>query len=181
MKKMLMALVAAAAIMFTTSSSFAQGAVVPYENMVSILSAYHGLPEPEYWSRLDVNHTREMLTKMVDDQKLHTIVRARAMLALQYFRTDDTVNLIAGKAKGDSIAYMRSTAYEALVNSEGEKALKLVGEGLKDSDTMVRMSAIRSLKKIGGPEAKSMLEGNLKEESNPAVKSVMQRSLDQMK
>ncbi|MBI5815837.1 MAG: HEAT repeat domain-containing protein [Nitrospinae bacterium] len=161
--------------------SFAGGAVVPYENMVSVLSGHHGAPGDEYWSKLDADHTREVLLKISGDEKVHTIVRARAVLALAHFRTEQTAAVITQKAKSDSLPYLRSAAFESLAKSEGENALKALSDGLKDSDVMVRISVARSIGKIGGAEAKKTLKGSLGSEKDSTAKSVMEKTVEQMR
>lgn len=163
------------------STSFAQEVVVPYENMVSVLSAHHGMPDSAYFARLKPDTAKETLMKIAGDETVFPVARARAMLALVYFRSDDAASLVADKAVNDKNPYMRSSAYEALGDMEGEKAVKTIGGGLKDSDVMVRLSAIRSLGKIGGAEAKQLIEDNLTAEKNPTAATVMKKSLERMR
>lgn len=164
-----------------TSTSFAQDVVVPYGDMVSVLSGRHGMPESDYFARLKPELARETLIKIAGDEKVFPVARARAMLALSYFKTGETASLVADKAVNDKNAYIRSSAYEALARMEGEKAIKTIGEGLKDADVMVRLSAIRSLGRIGGQEAKQMMEDNLPAEKNPTASAVMKKSLEQIR
>lgn len=163
------------------STSYAQDILVPYGDMVSILSGRHGMPESDYFARLKPDPARETLMKIAGDEGVFPVARARAMLALTYFKTADTAKLVADKAANDKNPYMRSSAYEALANMEGERAIKALGAGLKDSDVMVRLSAIRSLGKVGGPEAKKLIEDNAQEEKNPTAAAVMKKSLEQMR
>lgn len=163
------------------STSFAQDVVVPYENMVSVLSGHHGMPNSAYFARLKPDAARETLMKIAGDETVFPVARARAMLALAYFRSEDAAGMVADKAVNDKNPYMRSSAYEALGDMEGEKAVKTIGEGLKDADVMVRLSAIRSLGKIGGAEAKKLMEDNLPAEKNPTAAVVMKKSLEQMR
>ena len=163
------------------STSFAQDVVVPYENMVSVLSGHHGMPNSTYFARLKPDTARETLMRIAGDETVFPVARARAMLALANFRSDEAASMVAGKAANDPNPYMCSSAYEALGDMEGTSAVKTIGEGLKDSDVMVRLSAIRSLGKIGGQEAKKLMEDNLPAEKNPTASAVMKKSLEQMR
>jgi hypothetical protein len=179
MRHLLLALTAFFTVL--SSPSLAQDVVVPYENMVSVLSGFHGMPGKDYFDRLKPDAARETLMKIVGDEQVFPVARGRAMLALAYFKNDDALNLVTGKVMGDKNPYLRSSALEALTNMEGAKAVKTIGAGLKDSDVMVRLSAIRSLKKIGGDEARKLIEESLAEEKNPTAAVVMKNSLEQMR
>ncbi|MBI4666811.1 MAG: HEAT repeat domain-containing protein [Nitrospinae bacterium] len=178
-RNMAIAALAVLTLVFAPSVGRAQAGtvVVPYENMVSVLSAYHGMPGKDYWAKLNPEATRATLIGISNDEKLFPAVRARAMLALAYFKNDEAVSLVVKKSKGDLNPYIRATAIEALAALEGEKAVTSVGPGLEDVDVMVRISAIRALKKIGTPEAKKTLEGAMATEKNPTARSILQKSL----
>lgn len=163
------------------STSFAQDALVPYGDMVSVLLGRHGMPDSDYFARLKPDPARETLMKIAGDENVFPVARARAMLALSYFRNRETTRMVADKAANDKNPYMRSSAYEALGNMEGASAVKTIGEGLKDADVMVRLSAIRSLGRIGGQEAKKLIEDNMQVEKNPTAAAVMKRSLEQIR
>ena len=179
MKHVISALTALSLVFVSTS--FAQDVVVPYENMVSVLSGHHGMPDSAYFARLKPDTARETLMKIAGDETVFPVARARALLALAYFKTDAATSMVADKAANDTNPYMRSSAYEALGNMEGASAVKTIGAGLKDSDVMVRLSAIRSLGKIGGAEAKKLLEDNLPAEKNSTAAVVMKNSIEQMR
>lgn len=179
MKHLLLAM--AALLTFSSSPSSAQDIVVPYENMVSVLSGFHGMPGKDYFDRLKPDTARETLMKIAEDEQVFPVARGRAMLALSYFKNSDALNLVTGKAMYDKNPYLRSSALEALTNMDGANAIKTIGAGLKDSDVMVRLSAIRSLKKIGGDDARKLMEESLSEEKNPTASAVMKKSLEQMR
>jgi HEAT repeat protein len=167
--------------LFAAPVSFAQDVAVTYESMISVLSGRHGMPDSGYFAKLEPKSAHETLMKISGDEKVFPVARARAMLALAYFKSNEASRMVAGKAANDKNPYMRSSAYEALANIEGANAVKALGEGLKDTDVMVRLSAIRSLGKIGGPEAKKLIEDNMLVEKHPTASAVMQKSLEQMR
>lgn len=179
MKHLFSALIAFSLVFASTSS--AQDILVSYGDMVSVLSGRHGMPDSGYFIRLEPKSARETLMKIAGDENVFPVARARAMMALSYFKTGETVRMVAEKAVNDKNPYMRSSAYEALGNMEGESAVKILGEGLKDSDVMVRLSAIRSLGRIGGQEAKKLIEENAQVEKHPTASAVMKKSLEQMR
>jgi len=162
-------------------ASFAQDVVVAYDNLISVLSGRHGMPDSAYFARLEPKSATETLMKIAGDEKVFPVARARAMLALAYFKSGEAARMVADKAANDKNPYMRSSAYEALGNMEGANAVKAIGEGLKDDDVMVRLSAIRSLGRVGGPEAKKLIEDNMQVEKHPTASAVMQKSLEQMR
>ncbi len=175
-------MVAAVAVLIfmTPLRSFAGGVIVSYENLQSVLSGYHGMPEADYWNRLDPVSTRESLMRMANDPKVFTIVRARALQAMAYYSNDDVTELLDRKAKGDKVAYIRSAALQALATAKGDQAVNALGEALKDDDVMVRLTAIRSLQAINAPEARNMLMRSLETEKNKTARHVMNRALKQM-
>lgn len=179
MKHLFSALVAFSLVF--ASTSFAQDVLVPYDDMISILSGRHGMPENSYFAKLQPDAARETLMKIAVDEKVFPLARGRAMLALTYFRSGEASRLVADKAVNDKNPYMRSSAYEALANMEGATAVKTISEGLKDPDVMVRISAIRSLGMVGGQEAKKTIEDNIQVEKHPTVSAVMKKSLEQMR
>jgi hypothetical protein len=179
MKRLFSALMAFSLVF--ASASFAQDVVVAYDNLISVLSGRHGMPDSAYFARLEPKSATETLMKIAGDEKVFPVARGRAMLALANFRSTETATLVADKAANDKNPYIRSSAYEALGNMEGEKAVKTIGEGLKDTDVMVRLSAIRSLGRVGGPEARKLIEDNMQVEKSPTASAVMKKSLEQMR
>lgn len=163
------------------STSFAQGTQVPYDDMISILSGRHGMPESAYFARLEPKSATETLMKIAGDESVFPLARGRAMQALTYFKSSEASRMVADKAVNDKNPYMRASAYEALANIEGARAVKTISEGLKDTDVMVRISAIRSLGMVGGQEAKKTIEDNMQVEKHPTVSAVMKKSLEQMR
>ncbi|VAX26171.1 hypothetical protein MNBD_NITROSPINAE02-1693 [hydrothermal vent metagenome] len=180
MKKII--LVAVVALIFISpSGARAGGIVMEYQNLVAVLSGYHNIPEAQYWARLEPESTRASLIKMANDSEVFTVIRARALFALEYYKNDEVSRLIRDVAKSDSIPYMRSSAYGALVRSEGVRALDAFRDGLGDKDTMVRLSAARSLRQVGGARARAILERASLAEKNSTVKSVFEKSLKEMR
>ncbi len=180
MRKIILA--AVAVIMFINpSGARADGVVVEYQNLIAVLSGYHNIPDAEYWARLDPESTRASLVKMANDPEVFTVVRARALYALNYYKNGEVSQLIRDVAKGDSIPYMRSSAFGALAQSEGVKALDAFREGLGDKDVMVRLSAARSLRQVGGARARAILERASLAETNSTAKSVFEKNLKEMR
>ena len=171
-----------AAMLFTISGpALAQDVVVDHDNMVSVLSGYHGMPGADYWARLEPEQALETLMNIANDPAVFTVVRARALSALTHFKNEAVTNLLVDKARNDKVAYMRSAAYEAIAKAEGPAATASLAEALKDTDVMVRLTAVRSLRKIGTPEAKAALRTGIEIEKNPTARSVMTSTLEQMK
>lgn len=179
MKRLFYALMALSLVF--APASFAQDVVVSYGDMVSVLSGRHGMPDSDYFARLNPGPAKETLAKIAGDENVFPVARARAMLALANFRSVETAALVADKAANDKNPYIRSSAYEALGNMEGANAVKAIGEGLNDADVMVRLSAIRSLGRVGGPEARKLIEDNMQVEKSPTASAVMKKSLEQMR
>lgn len=180
MRNTLLAVIAAL-ILLSPSLGAAQDVVVPYENLVSVLSGYHGAPGPDYWERLEPESTKQNLMRIVEDPEVFTVVRARAMTALTYFDGEEVESLLTQKARTEKTGYMRAAAYEALAEAKGKGATRALGEALQDEDTIVRLTAVRSLRKIGGPEAKKVLREGMEREKNPTARSVMSKALEQMR
>lgn len=180
MKKIILA--AVAAIMFMNPSvSQADGVIVEYDNLIAVLSGYHEMPEADYWAGLEPESTRASLIKIANDLNVFTVIRARALYALTYFNNDEVSRFIRDKAKSDSIPYMRSSAFGALARSDGEKALDVFSDGLNDKEVMVRLSAARSLRRVGGDRARAILERAASTEKNSTAKSVFDKNLKAMR
>ncbi|VAX22962.1 hypothetical protein MNBD_NITROSPINAE01-791 [hydrothermal vent metagenome] len=167
-------------VLFAPAQSFAQNVVVSYEDLISSLSGYHETPDADYWNRLEPGSTKASLLRMVNDERVLTIVRARALTALAYYGSEDAINAIKTTATNNPSAFMRSAAYEALSMSRTKMAAPLIARGLDDADVMVRLSAVRSLRKIGTDEAVRALEKRLGAENNSTARSVISKTLKQM-
>ncbi|MGK7346302.1 MAG: HEAT repeat domain-containing protein [Candidatus Nitrospinota bacterium M3_3B_026] len=179
MKKTLAAAFAATLLMIS-GPAFAQGAVVSYEDLVSVLSGYHGAPDREYWAGLEPETARENLLRMIDDPEVFTVVRARAMTALTYFDGAEVERLLEGKMKTEKNPYLRASACEALVRAKGQRALQDLSEALSDEDVMVRLTAVRSLRKLGGPKAREIIREKMDSEKNDTARKVMMKTLEQI-
>lgn len=174
---------AAVFTLFSLALSGAAGAgglVISYDSLVSALSGYHEMPGEEYWDRLEPEGTRDMLMKMVDDQEVFTPVRARAMRALVYYSNGEVNRFLADRTGGQTTPYLRSSAYEALAVMKGPAAAPDLARGLEDGDIMVRLTAVRNLRKLATPEARKALEMRLGDERNPTARYVIEKSLEQM-
>lgn len=170
-------------VVFSLAASGAAGAgglVISYDSLVSALSGYHEMPDADYWARLEPAATRDMLMKMVDDQDVFTPVRARAMRALVYYSNGEVDRFLAARTGGETTPYLRSSAYEALAVMKGPDAAADLRRGLADSDIMVRLTAVRNLRKLGTAEARKALELRLSDERNPTARYVIEKSLEQM-
>lgn len=171
----------AATLLMLSGPAFAQGAVVSYEDLVSVLSGYHGAPDREYWAGLEPETARENLLRMIDDPEVFTVVRARAMTALTYFGGVEVERLLEKRMKTEKNPYLRASACEALVRAKGQRALPDLSEALSDEDVMVRLTAVRSLRKLGGPEAMEVIRQRVDGEKNDTARKVMMKTLEQMR
>ncbi len=180
MKKTCIAALAALTLMLPAAAP-AQDIVVSYDNLVSALSGYHGIPGADYWGRLDPDLTRAALIRMAGDPKVFTPMRARALRALTYFANDEVSDFLYAKAKNDSVAYMRSSAYEALAIANGAEAASILEEGLNDRDVIVRLIAARTLGVIKTPVAVKALERRLATEKNATARSVISKTLERIR
>ena len=112
MKKLLLTCFALALLIFPSTGS-AQGIVMDYDGLVSVLSGFHGGPDADYWKKLDFESTKAMLITISDDETLNTIVRSRALLALTHFPSQGTTAHLSNITAGGKIAYMRASALDA--------------------------------------------------------------------
>ncbi len=177
----MLAAVVMTVVLFAPAQSFAQNVVVSYEDLISSLSGYHEAPDADYWNRLEPGSTKANLLRIVNDEHVLTIVRARALTALTYYEGEDALNAIKRTATDNPSAFMRSAAYEALSTSRTKMLAPLIARGLDDGDVMVRLSAVRSLRKIGTDEAMRALEKRLGTENNSTARSVISKTLNQMR
>ncbi len=168
------------AILFASASAYAGDIIVPRDELVSILSGYHDTPGEDYWMKLDPGQTRETLKSITDDPTVFTPVRARALIALTYFGNDEVSGLLSNKLRTETLPYLRSAACEALSRLKGEESLPELKDALNDQNVMVRLTAIRSLRRLGTDNAKQTLQNRLATETNTTAKSVIQRALTQM-
>lgn len=168
------------AVLSSYGTAFAQEVHVTYEDLKSVLSGYHSMPEADYWERLDHESTKQNLLRLSVDESVVTVIRARAIIALTHFMDEDVFARIVKRATEDPKAYIRSSAVEAIARSRaGKKAMKHLGDALSDNDVMVRLTSMRALRKAGTPEALGMLRKRLESESNRTARSVIEKSLEQ--
>lgn len=176
-KHLLAALVAA--IIVAPSVSLAGGVVVEKEDLVSVLSGYHGGPDASYWERLDPTTTIATLKAIIEDESVFPIARSRAMAGLILIDGGDGTAYLGQLTKTMTNNYLRASAYDAFGRAAGEKGITTLANGLSDKDTMVRVMTSRRLSRIGGEEARTALKKALATEENPTARKIMEKSLAQ--
>lgn len=176
MKKLSLTFLTFALILFPAAGS-ADGVVMDYDGLVSVLSGYHGGPDEGYWKKLDFESTKATLVKISDDEKQNTIVRARALLALAHFPSDDTASHLSNKTVGGKIAYIRASALDAYSRLKTRRDINVIKGALSDDAVIVRLQAVRTLSAIGGADAKLALQEAKKKEKNKTARSVIEKEL----
>lgn len=179
MKRSLM-IAALAALLIVPAAWAQQGIVVEREEMISVLSGYHGAPGAEYWQKLDPASTRATLRAIIEDGSVFPVARSRAMRALTYV-DGQAGEYLGARAANEKNTYLRASAYDAHARAAGEGALPALTGALNDSDAMVRIMAARNLSRIGTPEAKQTLRRAMESEKNGVARSIMSRSLKEDK
>ena len=169
-----------AALLMVPAAAWAQGIVVEREEMISVLSGYHGGPGAEYWQRLDPAATRATLRAIIEDETVFPVARSRAMRALTHV-DGAAADYLGARAASEKNTYLRAAAYDAHARAAGEQALPALANALNDSDAMVRIMAARNLSRLAAPEAKQSLRRAMETENNGVARSIMMRSLKEDK
>ena len=178
MKKLLLTCCALALLVFPSTSA-AQGIVIDYEGLVSVLSGFHGGPDADYWKKLDFESTKTSLVKISNDEGLNTMVRSRALLALAHFPSQSTTAHLSDITTDGKVAYIRASALDAYSRLNSGKEIDVIKGALSDEAVIVRLQAVRTLSLIGGQEARlALLEAKEKEKNKTAL-SVIERALAQ--
>jgi HEAT repeats len=87
------------------------------------------------------------------------LVRSRAVAALTRVEAPAATALLRSWAFDDEDSSLRAQALNALVATTGERSTTVVGRALRlDADPDVRLTAIRSLQRVGGKWAQGYLE-----------------------
>lgn len=102
--------------------------------------------------------------------------RQRAGRVLRHLREPSTVPAL-GACLGDPVAEVRRECAHALAVFGAKDAVKPLIGALEDSSTDVRYFAILALGEVGSPEAKDALRKRLPVESDPTLKSELERVL----
>lgn len=94
---------------------------------------------------------------------------------------DARTTFLADQLRTDDDFRVRTQAALALGASADAAAVKPLCDGLKDSNTSVRVAAAAALGKLGKPGASACLESALKSEKAPSVKKQIETSIARLK
>jgi HEAT repeat protein len=151
--------------------------IVNEKDIVGILSGYHSMPNPDYWTDLDPETTRSTLKAIASDESRITFIRARALLALKYFPDDSVETFLTGKATDEKMPYLRASAVEAYTGLGTKGNVGFYEKALADDSTIVRMHAIRGLSMLRTPEAKKALTVAAGDDRNAKIKGIIERAI----
>lgn len=150
------------------SSAFAadtRGAVL------DLLNAYEDGPTAEQLRALGDGVGSELLA-IATDASVPLSRRARAVSALQHFRSDAAVAWLAVElSTGEPI--LRRKAAWSLAILEGDAAIPALGAALADPDVQLRMAAAHALGGLGTPAAKVALQARLDAETDAVVRATL--------
>ena len=177
MKKLLLICFTLLLLIFP-STGVAQGIVIEYDGLVSVLSGFHGGPDADYWKKLDYESTKAALVTISDDETQNTIVRSRALLALVHFPSQSTADHLSSVTASSRIAYMRASALDAYSQLNDGK-IGVIKAALSDDAVIVRLQAVRTLSAMGGSDARLALEEAKGKEKNKTALSVIETALSQ--
>ncbi len=169
-------------VVFVASPVFGQDKTVSHDDLLGALSGYHDIPGAEYWSQFDAASASSGLMSIVNSVDVPSPMRARALKALTYFKSDDVARHLASIAQNEQMPYIRAAAFSALsqVSSPAE-GLQVLKNALGDSDVMVRLTAARALRGMQTEEAAKVIEESLGSETSSTARSIMTNILDQMR
>lgn len=117
------------------------------------------------------------LMEIADDTQVPATRRGRAIVGMQYFKTDTVRSWLETRlASTTSESILRRKAASSLA-AWGPSAVAVLGPVLADSDVQVRIAVAQALGRVGDDAARKALQDRLGAESVPAVKDVITREL----
>jgi HEAT repeat protein len=159
--------------------AFAQSALAAddptRQQLLGLLSGYEETASPDSLKALD-GDVPGALRAIASDATLTTTQRARAIHALGWFPSEDTRAFLVAQARGGDAMFARKAVY-ALANGWGDAALDELTVALANPDVQTRMAAAQALGNVGTPSAKLALEARLPLETDPTVKTTIEKQM----
>jgi HEAT repeat protein len=143
-----------------------------------MLSGYEDVPGAEAWRALGPE-TLQVLVSLYNDGSEPPYVRLRAVGAAAHYPSPAARTFLLGvaRAPGQNDLFVRA-AVLALGRAFDQRAVDAVKSFLGHRDAVVREAAARALGRMGGPEATRALRARMDEETDPQVRSALDRALN---
>jgi HEAT repeat protein len=168
---------ASAARMPAPAPSAPQPRGTVHEEILRLLERPDSFPRAADWAPLGPEALSELIG-LASNPQAPEPQRTRAVAALAVVEhpeaTQRLQGLLHGQATPDSV---RAAATLALSRRAGLEALPLVTPLLTDRSEQVRATAAQTLGRLGGPEARKLLEERLPLEESIAVREAIQQGL----
>ena len=159
--------------------AFAQSALAAddatKQQVLGLLSGYEETASPDSLKAIDGN-VPGTLRSIASDTTLSATQRARAIHALGWFPDDETRAFLVAHAHGNNPMFARKAIY-ALANGWGDQAIDELTVALANPDVQTRMAAANALGHVGTPSAKLALEARLAYETDPTVRTTIEKQM----
>ena len=145
--------------------------------VLRLLDATEALPREAEWAPLGPAALGELLG-LVRDPETPETQRTRAVAALAVVAHPEAAAQLEALLRDPSTPIpLRAAAVFALGRRAGHSALPALSPLLRDGSEQVRASAARALGRLGGSEARKVLEEQLALEEHPTVREALQQGL----
>ncbi|PTL78355.1 HEAT repeat domain-containing protein [Vitiosangium sp. GDMCC 1.1324] len=169
--------VSTAALLPPSAPSAPQPLGALHEEILRLLDSPDSTPRAADWAPLGPEALTE-LTGLANNPKAPEPQRTRAVAAMAVVAHPEASQRLQGllrsPASPDSV---RAAATLALSRREGLEVIPLLTPLLSDHSDQVRATAARTLGRLGGPEARRVLEERLPFEEDLAVREAIQQGL----
>jgi len=168
---------AAAARMSPSSPSAPRPQGALHEEILRLLDSPESFPREADWAPLGPEALAE-LTGLASDPKAPEPQRTRAVAAMAVVAHPEAAQRLQGLVRGRATPVsVRAAAAQALSRRVGLEAVPLLTPLIRDRSEPVRAAAARILGRVGGPEARHVLEERLPLEESLTVREAIQQGL----